>query len=1121
MSRPSLPHLQQKKTRVRRSKKGKQSTNLKILYANIQGFTGKKTCLEYVMNSTKVDVVLLAETMTRKISLRGYQCIYPKNSVGQNVGIILSGKVCSAEKMRLYEPNDVVNMLGIRLQVGKVGIRIYTAHLKQQSVHTKEEISRQFDEIRNHFRSASIGREGMIIMFDANVHIGSEIISGCQDKQDAGGKQLMSMVSEEGLTVVNCLDMCDGVVTRVDPRNGTTSTIDLVICNTFMNEMVQSMSIDETEELRMKKYGKKQVTKTDHNTILVELKIQGNSDLHTSKETRYNLRNLEARERFKDNIEGDESFDTLFVDPSVDVDKEMGLLMDKWNATLARSFQVVKPSKKRIKGVDPVVRDLLKRESWIRANVGDNNERGKSLADIQKQISARIAENLTAETESKVCELTQSKNPHREVFSIRRSVKKSCNVDFPLRDVNGVLQVSKSGIDDVISKHFTKVFAQNNIPNDKVWQDYWDVMNQIFKQIDSITKNQYDQAKEPTLEVVKSIIANMKGSKASYGPMSIDLAKLGGDKISSVIFRCVLMCYRRNVIPDLLREEKMSLILKNKGIFDLVNDYRGIFLRHMVLSVLQKWLYKENSGIVDEVGSEFACGGREKRSVIDALLVVKLIQDYARWTKKEVVLKFMDIEKFFDSMNFEHALVEAYRNGVDGRSWQLYKTINSRRTCIPHIPSGKCQPINMEKVFVQGSCDAVLVAWPLMDSDSKRIGDCFSNEFCVDGICINRMTFVDDLIGFNSSLILADESMVDSEVFEKKSRLKYKVSKCKVMPMNVKTHGVVILNNEELEQVKEHVYLGTVISDNGERRSDLKSRLGKTNSVSNEIEQICKLPELSQIRLNYIRLLMNSCLDSRVKFGCQFWDVMKYKGIRENLDGIKPSLLKRVLELPSSTPSAAVQYEFGVNDLTLEILLEKILLAVETFKLDDNRISKRLLTALYERSVPGFCSELNDACTVFDLSIEKLLEVNDVRKVLKKKVVTIQARELLKRMVISSKTDRVLLGGFEYTGTMMKYLSELRFCEARAIFMSRYRMWPTKVNFPGRWTGVECNVCGMVDSDEHILSCPGYKDIMGNIQFDFGVFWDKEVLGDIEKLKSLARIVMELIERMKDVQNLS
>ena len=99
--------------------------------------------------------------------------------------------------------------------------------------------------------------------------------------------------------------------------------------------------------------------------------------------------------------------------------------------------------------------------------------------------------------------------------------------------------------------------------------------------------------------------------------------------------------------------------------------------------------------------------------------------------------------------------------------------------------------------------------------------------------------------------------------------------------------------------------------------------------------------------------------------------MLKYKGTREKLDGLKPNLLKHVLELPSSTPSAAVQYEFGVNDLSLEVLMEKIILAVETLKLDDNRISKRLLKALYEKSVPGFCSELNEACDVFQVSIDE------------------------------------------------------------------------------------------------------------------------------------------------------
>ena len=89
--------------------------------------------------------------------------------------------------------------------------------------------------------------------------------------------------------------------------------------------------------------------------------------------------------------------------------------MDKWNSTIARSFQVVKPSKNRQKGVDPEVKELLKKEAWIRKNITENIERGKSIADIQKQISAKIAENLTAETEARVRELIESKNLQKEV----------------------------------------------------------------------------------------------------------------------------------------------------------------------------------------------------------------------------------------------------------------------------------------------------------------------------------------------------------------------------------------------------------------------------------------------------------------------------------------------------------------------------------------------------------------------------------------------------------------------------------------------------------------------------------------------------------------------------------
>ena len=97
----------------RRSKrKVDVSDTLTVMYANIQGFTGKKTSLQYTMKSLEADIVLLSETMTRKVSLPGCQCIIPKSSVGQNVAILLSGKICSCSKMKLYEPNETVNMIG-------------------------------------------------------------------------------------------------------------------------------------------------------------------------------------------------------------------------------------------------------------------------------------------------------------------------------------------------------------------------------------------------------------------------------------------------------------------------------------------------------------------------------------------------------------------------------------------------------------------------------------------------------------------------------------------------------------------------------------------------------------------------------------------------------------------------------------------------------------------------------------------------------------------------------------------------------------------------------------------------------------------------------------------------
>ena len=96
----------------------------------------------------------------------------------------------------------------------------------------------------------------MLMICDANVHVGGDVIPGCCDAQDWGGKELFSMLREEGLILVNSRDICDGIVTRVDPRNGSVSTIDLAICNSYMIDRISSMKIDQRGDLTLQKYGK-------------------------------------------------------------------------------------------------------------------------------------------------------------------------------------------------------------------------------------------------------------------------------------------------------------------------------------------------------------------------------------------------------------------------------------------------------------------------------------------------------------------------------------------------------------------------------------------------------------------------------------------------------------------------------------------------------------------------------------------------------------------------------------------------------------------------------------------------------------------------------------------------
>ena len=91
------------------------SKEIRIFYSNTQGFTGKKSSIQNILQATESDICLLTETMTTNVKLDGMKCVTATKSVGQNVAIILGGSVSGIVPMKLYEPNESINPLGSRV----------------------------------------------------------------------------------------------------------------------------------------------------------------------------------------------------------------------------------------------------------------------------------------------------------------------------------------------------------------------------------------------------------------------------------------------------------------------------------------------------------------------------------------------------------------------------------------------------------------------------------------------------------------------------------------------------------------------------------------------------------------------------------------------------------------------------------------------------------------------------------------------------------------------------------------------------------------------------------------------------------------------------------------------
>ena len=151
-----------------------------------------------------------------------------------------------------------------------------------------------------------------------------------------------------------------------------------------------------------------------------------------------------------------------------------------------------------------------------------------------------------------------------------------------------------------------------------------------------------------TTAMVRKAINKMSLGKAA-GPSGIvaEMLKAAGSSGASMIRDLIEDIIFENRIPSEWQESHIVSVYKGKG--DALNrsNYRGLKLIDQVMKVLERVV--ESFIRQRVVINDMQCGFMEDRGTIDAIFILRQLQEKHLVAGKTLYLAFIDLEKAFDS----------------------------------------------------------------------------------------------------------------------------------------------------------------------------------------------------------------------------------------------------------------------------------------------------------------------------------------------------------------------------------------------------------------------------------------------------------------------------------------
>ena len=276
------------------------------------------------------------------------------------------------------------------------------------------------------------------------------------------------------------------------------------------------------------------------------------------------------------------------------------------------------------------------------------------------------------------------------------------------------------------------------------------------------------------------------------------------------------------------------------------------------------------------------------------------------------------------------------------------------------------------------------------------------------------------------------------------------------------------LQKGKVKEVESYKYGGIKINQDGDLKLHIERQKNTSIGICKELMGLASQREVGEefIRVR-LQLFEKSYMQSLLH-GLHAWHISPEE--LKRVEQVQSKSLKRILELPESTPSAALFLETGIWPATERILYLTGMLYQNMIKRSDAiapKIVKYQEEVHMENSIPHRMEEVLDYIGKSKEDIKRM-QKSDWKKVLKK-AMTKKITERLNNEMRGRTKSRIVIGD---PFRRKKYFNKENGSLSKEIVKIRMNMYKTKSNYKTKYENLTCPKChSNKDTTEHVVHC--------------------------------------------------